>query len=98
MTPERDSNAFEGSELLVVTGLVLIAAGIGIELFAGASLSVSRSVGDAQAKAGRQRGVPRFYQRVLNFNAESGSQLGVWLGRVVGVAAIVAGIIFVILA
>lgn len=80
----------------MVTGLLLIAAGIGIELFAAASLSVSRSVGEAQARAGRQRGVPRFYQRVLDFNVKAGPLLGVWLGRVVGVAAIVVGIVLVI--
>lgn len=53
-------------------------------LFSGASLSVSRQVGRAQAEAGRRRGVGPFYPRILDFDADAGPQIGVWLGRALG--------------
>ena len=64
-------------------------------MFSGASLSVSRQVGQAQAEAGRRRGVGRIYQRLLDFNVETGPQIGDWLGRAIGAAAILVGIVFI---
>ena len=80
----------------MLTGILLIAAGIAIATFSGAWLSVSREFGQAQSEAGRQRGVGRIYQRLLDFNVETGPQIGAWLGRAVGAAAIVVGVVLVV--
>ena len=76
--------------------MLLVAAGIAIEFFAAASLSASRAVGVAQARAARKRGVSRVYQRILEFNADAGPVIAVWFGRLVGTAAIVVGLVLVI--
>jgi uncharacterized membrane protein HdeD (DUF308 family) len=88
-SPGRERCRYLGA---VLTGVLLIAAGVAILLFSGASLSVSRQVGQAQAEAGRWRRVGPLYQRLLDFNVKTGPQIGVWLGRAVGVSAIVFGI------
>jgi hypothetical protein len=78
------------------TSLILVVVGVLIEFTAGAAQSTSAQVGKTQAQAGRDRGVPAFYQRLLDWNVESGPRLGLWMGRVIGAAAIVAGIVIAV--
>jgi hypothetical protein len=82
--------------LAVLTGVLLIAAGIAIELTGGSFLAASRSFSEHEVQVARQRNLPRWYQKVMVFNAWFGPRSNLLVGRLVGLAAIVAGIVFLI--
>jgi hypothetical protein len=80
----------------MLTGALLIAAGIAIELTAGSFSAASRSFTEHQVRSARERNLPPWYQKLTAFNATVGPVSNLWFGRFVGLAAIVAGIVLVI--
>jgi hypothetical protein len=77
----------------VLGGVVLIAAGIGLFATANSFLSVANDYNKLRAEQIRNGRLPRAFTAVADANARWGGRVSAWGGRLVGVVAIVGGVV-----
>jgi hypothetical protein len=80
----------------VWAGVILIAAGLGLFLTSRSYLDVAGGFNKARAKDARARQLPRTFQALFDANARWGAAAAVWLGRGLGAAALIAGVILLL--
>lgn len=80
----------------VLSGLLLIAAGLGLFFTAPAYRDVAGQFHRWRAQGMRQRGLPRRLVRAAELNADWAPRVGMALGRALGAIAILAGIVVII--
>ena len=74
-------------------GILLIAAGLGLFLTSRSYFDVADGFNKSQAQGMNDGGAPRMLKVAARLNARWGARTVMWVGRGVGAAAIVVGII-----
>jgi hypothetical protein len=80
----------------VFGGILLIAAGVGLFLTAPSYLDVADRFNKGRARDMHDRRLPRPLTRAADANARWGARGAAWFGRLVGLVAIVVGVVLLI--
>jgi hypothetical protein len=76
----------------VLSAFLLIVAGLALQVSAPRYLQAASAAGERQLHAARARSSPRWLRGAARFNAGLGPLTSFWAGRILGAAAILAGI------